>query len=226
MGEVAHQGRTVLFVSHNMGAVKSLCQGCLLITAGAITDSGDTNGVVDRYLQVGAVAASEKKWDDLATAPGDHRVRLQEVSIAPTNPDDNPVTVHTPLSLFVTFRNYESNSLLNISVVVYSLDGTCIFNTASKAEIFDEGIVSGGVKIPGDFLNDGVYTVRVLVVKDTVKCLFDERDTVIFEVHDAERTGMWYGKWIGAVRPQFDWSVEILESNPAFHHEKFVKKPC
>lgn len=51
MGEVAKGGRTVLFVSHNMGAVKNLCKRCILINNGIIDSFGDTGDIINKYLQ-------------------------------------------------------------------------------------------------------------------------------------------------------------------------------
>ena len=65
--------------------------------------------------------------------------------------------------------------------------------------------------IPGDFLNDGVYTIRLLLVQDSCVILLDLHDLVVFEVHDTERQSQWYGKWIGAVRPTFKWEVRVDE---------------
>ena len=51
MGEVARGGRTVLFVSHNMGAVRTLCTSALALRSGAVVQQGDVNTVIGGYLQ-------------------------------------------------------------------------------------------------------------------------------------------------------------------------------
>ena len=50
MGDVANEGRTVLFVSHNMQAVKRLCHKGVLLSNGAVAQKGDAAGIVDSYL--------------------------------------------------------------------------------------------------------------------------------------------------------------------------------
>jgi lipopolysaccharide transport system ATP-binding protein len=72
--------------------------------------------------------------------------------------------------------------------------------------------VSGSFVIPGDFLNDDIYAVRLLVIEDSSAVLLDLHDLVVFEVHDTERQSRWYGKWIGAVRPTFKWEIRVDES--------------
>lgn len=57
MGDVAKEGRTVLFVSHNMGAVNSLCQRTIWINYGKVRMDGETSHVVASYLNEGSVSA-------------------------------------------------------------------------------------------------------------------------------------------------------------------------
>src|ERR1700687_4299272 len=76
MGDVSRQGRTIVFVSHNMTAVKTLCSKAVLMRDGVVTASGMVADVVDDYLLGTAPGASAKEWRDLATAPGNENVRI------------------------------------------------------------------------------------------------------------------------------------------------------
>src|ERR1043166_5852159 len=100
MGEVAKQGRTVLFVSHNLTAVKSLCRKTMRLERGEIVDSGDTERVVLNYIQNETQTRMQRVWDDPQLAPGGSDVRLHHLSITPLaqNPDQ-PITVRTPIRL-------------------------------------------------------------------------------------------------------------------------------
>ena len=69
MGDVAKEGRTVLFVSHNMGAMSSLTQSCLCLETGHIVDQGETDRVIQNYLSRVSEQASAQGWADLALAP-------------------------------------------------------------------------------------------------------------------------------------------------------------
>jgi lipopolysaccharide transport system ATP-binding protein len=210
MGEVANHGRTVLFVSHNLTAVKRLCRRTLRIDGGEIVDSGDTERVVLNYIQSETQTRMQRRWDDPQGAPGGTDVRLHHLSITPLvlNTDER-ITVKTPIRLEAAFWNYLPGALLNFSIVLYNIEGIAIFNTGSEARIFPAGLVRGSFVIPADFLNDDTYTVRVLIVKDTSVALLDLSDVLMFEVQDSDRQGNWYGKWIGTVRPKFDWQVNV-----------------
>jgi lipopolysaccharide transport system ATP-binding protein len=208
MGEVAKHGQTVLFVSHNLTAVQSLCHRAFRLDQGQIVYSGNPADVVLNYVQSCATTRLEHHWTDPTSAPGGDSARLQQVSISPLGQElDQPITVDTPLQLSIAFWNYLPDAVLNFSVVLYNLEGVAVFNTGSVARAFPAGLVRGSFVIPGNFLNDGSYSIRVLVVKDTSVILLDLADALMFEVQDAERQGNWYGKWVGVVRPSFEWQL-------------------
>lgn len=207
MGEVAKEGRTVLFVSHNMTAVRSLCERAFWLDKGEIVKTGETGQVVLDYLQEGALTTLERVWEDQATAPGDTTARLQQISIRPVGQGpEEPITVMTALQVDASFYNYVPGAVLNFSVVLYNLEGLAIFNTGSGAHSFPAGLVQGSFVIPGNFLNDDTYTIRLLIVKNKTEVVLDLHELLVFEVHDVDRLD-WYGKWVGAVRPKFDWEL-------------------
>ncbi len=212
MGEVAKQGRTVLFVSHNLTAVKSLCRRTFWLDQGQIVANDSTEKVVLNYIQSGTQTKRQRHWDDPQSAPGGAEVRLQEISVTPVTENvEQPITVETPVRIDTAFWNYTPGAVLNFSIVLYNIEGVAIFNTGSSARSFPAGLVHGSFVIPGHFLNDDTYVVRVLIVKDTSVALVDLNDALMFEVQDADREGNWYGKWIGAVRPRFDWQLSVEE---------------
>lgn len=206
MQAVGSEGRTVLFVSHNMTALRSLCEKAIWLNGGTVVESGYAKDVVSNYLQNNLSVNMCRVWDDPAAAPGNRQVSLYSVKILHENEEDGKgITVASPIDLEVEFFNYEPGSLLNLSLVLYDNQDVCIFNTCSEAKAYPAGKVKSVCHIPGNFMNDGIYRVRLLIVKDQSVALVDLDNIVSFEVHDAERRGAWYGKWIGAVRPKFNW---------------------
>ena len=208
MESAGREGRTVLFVSHNMVALKSLCERAIWLDAGSIVENGRAEDVVSHYLDNGAMINMRQIWAEPESAPGNDSVRLRSVKITYEGEAyGETATVASPVNLEFEFWNYEQNALLNFSVVLYDNQDVCIFNTVSSAKVYPKGIVKGVCHIPGNFLNDGIYRVRLLIVKDMSAVLVDLDNVAIFEVHDIERDGAWYGKWIGAVRPTFKWET-------------------
>ena len=212
MRDVSQEGRTVLFVSHNMAAVERLCEEVVWLEEGRVTDIGDTKRVVSSYLQVGMIAVMEQVWDDPANAPGNDKVRLRRVCVKSLNEKPGePITIKTPLQLEFEFWNYMADELLSFSIHLHTVEGTSVFAVNSDASPRPKGIVRGGFQIPSDFLNDGVYRVMIMIVKDRSIALYQHPDVLAFEVQDAGRAGSWFGKWPGAVRPKFDFLTESIE---------------
>ncbi len=100
MGDVAKHGRTILFVSHNMAAVKSLCRKTIWLDEGRIIEAGETEKVVTNYLQKGARVTLAQVWNEPASAPGDGVVSLRQISITALGQGaDEAITVQTAIEV-------------------------------------------------------------------------------------------------------------------------------
>jgi len=208
MKDIGQEGRTVLFVSHNMVALKSLCEKAVWLNAGSVVEQGHAEDVVSSYLQNNAPVNMHQVWDDPEIAPGNKSVRLHSVKISyEGEASGESLTVATPLEWEFQFWNLEEGAMLHFSVHLFDNQDARIFNIGSPAKIYAKGKVKGICHIPGNFLNDGVYRVQLLIVKDKSVVIFDFDNAAIFEVHDIEREGVWYGKWQGAVRPALKWET-------------------
>lgn len=220
MSEVADQeGRTVLFVSHNMTAVQTMCRRVMWLERGRVAAEGAPTDVVPRYLKTAFSPQRELKWDTPSMAPGNDKVRLRRVSIRPESGlPDRVIDTHTPLLVEFEYWNLAPDTCLNLSVVVMNEEGLPVFNTAPLDEPiwhgrpFPAGLFRSTVHIPGDLLNDGTHRVQLYIVEDQSVVLSRHDDLLVFDVLEppGERQN-WYGKWIGAVRPRMEWSTELLE---------------
>jgi lipopolysaccharide transport system ATP-binding protein len=214
MSDVANGGRTVLFVSHNMSAVQDLCEDAIWIDKGAIIQSGPAKSIIAHYLSKKSYTKMLQKWDDLSTAPGNKTVRLLHAQIAPESGyDPNHLTVETPLILTFRIFNYRSDLSIYFNFQLYTQEGICVFNSASKRNQYPYGIVEGQCLIPGNFLNDNIYSVTFMAHYSGTPGVGIE-EVLVFEIADIGRknTTNYYGKWIGVIRPQLVWNINHLES--------------
>ncbi len=223
MGAVASEGRTVLFVSHNMAAVQTLCQRVIWLREGRVFEDGPAGRVVKNYItQTSSSVATEKIWDDPMTAPGNERVRLRCLRVRPLNGStSDTITIRTPLVLEFEFWNLEPGARINLSLHFFNQQDINVFITAPihEPEWFGKplplGLFRSECYIPGDLLNDGLHRVRLLVVKDQAVVVYALDDALTFVVNDAvERRNAWFGKWGGAVRPNLEWKTEYLPDEP------------
>jgi lipopolysaccharide transport system ATP-binding protein len=211
MGEVAKEGRTVLFVSHNMTAVRSLCGRVYWLNNGQFIEVGETGQVVLSYLQKGAATTLEQVWEDPTTAPGNEKVRIRSARLQPLAPRDcDEITVESPLQLEFEFWNYQADAVLSFTMHLFTIEGTSVFAVGSDVKSRARGLVRTIVKIPANFLNDGVYTVTIQVVQDSASSLYIHPEILIFDVLDSARAGNWFGKWPGVIRPKLEWFSESV----------------
>jgi lipopolysaccharide transport system ATP-binding protein len=214
MGEVSTQGgRTIFFVSHNMTAVQSLCDRVIWLNSGDLIKDGSPQTVISDYLTNCVAGSTERIWHDLSTAPGNEYIRLYRVATALDCDEKlfHEINVSTPIKLEFEYWNFLSDVNLNLSFVLYDIQDICIFNAISPSKKTPKGLLRGVCHIPGNLLNDGTYRVRLLIVKDTSVAIFDQDNLLTFTIGDIEREGSWYGKWIGAVRPNFKWDLEVRD---------------
>lgn len=205
------EGRTVLFVSHNMAALKNLCDRAILLKSGRLVTDGETHQVVSRYLESDDDSkVLEKIWQDVETAPGNDKVRLHKIRVIPALVDsEDEIAVDTPLKIEFEYWNYLDGAHLNLSLIVYTLEGVCVFNSISRSIPCPLGLIRGVCSIPGNLLNDGNYQITMLVVQDAATVLYRCENLLSFAVHDVERESNWYGKWQGVVRPNLNWQLEF-----------------
>ena len=211
MGDVSRHGRTVVFVSHNMTAMRRLASRAIWLENGRIAEAGPVGQVIDHYLQKGNESQLETVWEDEQTAPGDERVRLHSARVIPQGNGDGLITVHTPLRLEFSYWNYLPGAVLNVSMILNNMEEVCVFSGGSGHGPRPAGLIRHSVTIPGDFLNVGSYYINVMIVKDGSVGILLENNAVAFEVVEGEVTGNWYGRPPGAVRPKLAWDTEELE---------------
>jgi len=217
MSEVARGGRTVLFVSHNVTAIESLCEMVTWLDKGSLIQHGKAKDVVELYLKRSTVKATEQIWSNLDIAPGNNEVRICRAAIRPQSDSSDRITVETSFTMEFDYYNPNPGTYLSLSLVLYNQEGTAVFNTFPVKEQdwngrpFPVGRFRSTCYVPGNLLNDGLHRVQLLVVKNAGSVIYSHDNILVFEAHDtAERRGTWHGKWIGAVRPDLRWTTQAL----------------
>ncbi len=209
------EGRTVLFVSHNMSAVQSLCTKLILLRDGQVAACGNTGDIIKEYLNKDSANRLEQVWDDVESAPGNEAIRLKRVTLVPIGTDKTQaIKVETPIDIEFEFWNLlPQTTKINLSLLLWSIGGECIFNAGSDVIELTAGLCRGVCRIPANLLNDNKYSVEIYFIKDTSVILYKHADVVLFEVQDTVRDGNWYGKWIGTVRPKLDFELSQAETS-------------
>lgn len=208
MGDVStSEGKTILFVSHNMQAVQNLCSNAILLKNGRIVDEGRTSAVINTYLSTERDSVFLKTWDNPEVAPGNEHIRLKKIELKPKlKQKGDVVDIRTPLTVKFELWNFDEAVSLMAGLHLFTLSDECIFDVPTEQGVFFRGVIKGTCEIPGNFLNDGAYYLSLFITKDTSKMQYYFEQILSFEVEDY-RDIAWYGKWRGYVRPQFNFSM-------------------
>lgn len=201
------KGRTIIFVSHNMQAVNSLCSKAIWLQKGAVLANGEAKTVVNNYMSHLQRRLWQQHWN-IQDAPGNESIKMLSVQLIPHLPDPLlPVDIRTPLTVKFRFYNSEKGINLMTGLHLFTVAGECIFDVCCAPSNYDEGIIEGECTVPGNFLNDGSYYFSIIFVRDSSQQLFYLEECLYFDVDDYRENMNWYGKWMGSVRPQFQFSL-------------------
>ncbi len=210
MGEVANEGRTILFVSHNLTAVQALCPRTIWIDKGRVVADGATRGVLSSYLQSARSSGSggEQSWvEGQGPAAGPVELTSAVVRSASGSVSD-PIDVRTAIAVEFVFHADDVSSATMVAFQLLNEEGAVVFDTGPEEGPVDwpRGAHRVRTIIPPDLLNDGSYRITFQLYREGALALqlpnllgFDLLDT------SDDRHG-WYGKWQGVIRPRLKWT--------------------
>ncbi|MDO4551459.1 MAG: ABC transporter ATP-binding protein [Planctomycetia bacterium] len=167
MNQVAGEGRTVLFVSHNMAAVKSLCQRSILLDHGNLVAEGPTDEVLNQYMG-SAIIDESIPLSQQTNRQGNGQLRIQQFS-AESNGEPNSgfLSVGQQLSMHFDYRCYETliNPAVFLSIVNADDDPVFHINTQIQEKLPPKITKDGTFTfhIPHLPLTPGHYTVRFAI---------------------------------------------------------------
>jgi len=218
MSDVAQQGRTVLFVSHNMSAVLRLTEESLVIEKGKLAMRAPSGEAVDYYLSRGYSLEGQRVWH--ADEISQDAYPFQPVAIRVKNPEGT--VVDTVRSIQTATIELEYNILapmtgLRVGIYLISTRGEYIFTSfdtddAGEFERFgtrQPGNYRSRCVIPADTLNEGRYIIGVNASTYRIKRYFHDEQALTFNVDASGAPGMqWPEPRLGSYRPRLNWEIE------------------
>ena len=157
-------GRTVLFVSHNMASVKALCKRGILLENGMIKYMGGIKDTVDYYIGEGG-SSENQYFDDMATAPGNDVIRIKSFEILPGKPQAN-IDIESGIRFRLKFMCFKADAMLDVNMLIRTMDdimvtqvGAMLGRTGEKDS--KNGMYSVEFEIPPYTLNAGRYKVEI-----------------------------------------------------------------
>jgi len=227
MQDAGQEGRTVLFISHNMSAITRLCERVILLDEGKVAKDGPSHQVVNVYLQSGVGTTAVREWRDLSKAPGNDIVRLRAVRV---RTEDGQITdvvdIRRPVRIEMEYEVLKPGHVLTPNYHFYNEEGVYVFiagdlDPAWRRRPRPVGRFVSTAWVPGNLLSEGTLVVNAAISTITRSPSighFYERDAVAFQVVDTldgdSARGDYAGPIPGIVRPLLHWTTQFSPDSP------------
>lgn len=192
-------GRTVLFVSHNMTAVRSLCNKGVLLKNGLIDEIGTTDKVMNKYL---SQTVKNSRVDFNETAENEF-VKVHCIELV--NNLDGFFNIDEPMAIRIQICNKSITEKINVNLFFNTVEGSVIFATTSEMSEISIGDFICTCNIPANFLNNNTYFLDIMVVKNGETPLIYLQNIMLIEGIEPTRKTAWLGKFPGLIRPKLNW---------------------
>jgi lipopolysaccharide transport system ATP-binding protein len=220
MEGTAAEGRTVVFVSHNMAAVTRLCPRAILLDDGKLLQDGLSHKVVSIYLDTGRGTKAAREWPDLSKAPGNDIVRLRAVRVRTEDGKINDaVDIRRAVGIEMEYEVLRPGNVLVPNYHFFNEEGVCVFAAMDLDPEWHRkprlvGSYISTAWITGNFLSEGRLTVGAAIsTMDRLRGHFHESDAVAFQVVDSldgdAARGDYAGPMPGVVRPLLRWTNQF-----------------
>lgn len=217
MSDVAQQGRTVLFVSHNMSAILRLTEETILLDKGRLILRATSQEAVDYYLSSGYAQTGKRLWDEDEVPQEAKPFRPLALRLLDRN-GRNVDTVRStePLMIAMEYELTEPVKGLRVGIYMMTTHGEYVFTSfdTDRPELFEQfavrpaGCYVSTCTIPANFLNEGRYVLGVNASAYRVKRYFQDEQALTFTVDGSGAPGkQWPEPRPGSVRPDLDWRI-------------------
>jgi lipopolysaccharide transport system ATP-binding protein len=222
MSDVAQQGRTVLFVSHNMSAILRLTEETLVIEKGQLVMRAATPKAVDYYLSRGFSQQGQRSWDADEIPLDAEPFRPQSIRVLSTMGKVTD-TVRS-LEPFIIELEYTLSAPINglrVGIYLISTRGEYILTSFDTDEptqyeqysVRPAGHYTSRVTIPPDLLNEGRFVIGVNASSFRIRRYFADEQALTFTVDASGAAGMqWPEPRLGPIRPRLDWSIKVVKA--------------
>jgi len=208
------EGRTVLFVSHNMAAVRSLCTRGVVLEYGKVIFEGNIEEAVNRYFDDEKQFAY-KEWDK-ESSPKTNFLRLLNAKVLNEKEElELNHSITNSVAIQFTYEILEEGNTFTHGFNLFNNENVHIFSSHDKDSLtlvkpLSKGVYSKKIIIPGNLLAEGTYTCSFAIMRyNPFVVEFHEMDIVGFNVIDKfggdTARGNYNGNFPGIVRPILNW---------------------
>ncbi|MGA1868170.1 MAG: polysaccharide ABC transporter ATP-binding protein [bacterium] len=222
MKDISGEGRTVLFVSHNLASISNLCSQAMWLEEGKLKKRGPVKDVIEGYTEQKKGNYGEQLWKDASIAPGNDKIRLRSVRIISDGAVRSDVDIQKDIYIEIEFWNFKPGSRITTFIHILDKWNVCVLASANMRSInlgHDEwsnqphpaGIFQTTCILPGNLLNVGFYTLNIYIQTDIKRPQVIAQGVISFMVNDNEGCCKEYsGIMAGVIRPKLKWSTKNI----------------
>lgn len=220
MEDIGKQGRTVLFVSHNMQTVRQLCDRAIFLSAGQVVADGPSREVVNTYLDEGAPASFESYEDVqryLATLPADPAMRVIGVGVFQSGEFSTRIENGKPAEVVIEYEVLRETLGLHVCFRLLDTEGTMLIesiNCGEDEEIPDSkpGRFRAVATIPANFLAASKYEVLFIAAINNVRQCMPEEVRISISVDHTGRVNQAFPGYVSSSKlwPIISWERSML----------------
>lgn len=206
-----NDGRTVLFVSHNIAAIKTLCTQGVVLQNGTVSYSGNALGAVEYYQKLTNIISSIDHKGDIESAPGNQNIKILKFNTQPIK--GNYLTISSGVEFELTFYNYKTEINLDVIFELKNSDEITIFHTGeliTTNKNSRRGIYKVKGQIEENLLNAGTYTFNIIFSENQRYKLYSQNEVIQFEILN-ETIGSNSNTLPGVIRPNLNFSNEFFD---------------
>jgi lipopolysaccharide transport system ATP-binding protein len=209
MGEISHtEGRTLLFVSHNLAALKSLCKNGILLNKGSLIANGGINEIISKYQNSNVIGNGIiKTFDGLPESKND-KIELISLSVTPQKGD--VISISSGVCFELKFQNFSEDINLDSTWELINDDEVTLFHSGvliSQNNDSKKGIYSVKFNILPYTLNADTYYINLIFGKNQRELLFKQERCYYFEIINDEVIGSNMNTLPGVLRPKINFDV-------------------
>jgi lipopolysaccharide transport system ATP-binding protein len=219
MAQAGKEGRTILFVSHNLTAIRKLCTRVILLSQGKLAADGAPRAVIAEYIGEADDVTLSRVWSDANEAPGNSFAVLESVRVC----DDDgralgELFTDRPFDIEICFRVTRSGAAVGLNVLFYDMENNCVLASLNNHEknwygkTMSAGAYRSVCRIPKNIFNNGFYSLSVTLFGRNFLDAVTEHGVLKLEIHDGpEVRGDYFGEYACSIRPSFEWMTTISE---------------
>lgn len=210
------EGRTVLFVSHNMASVKKLCTRGIVLENGKIVFEGSIDNCIQKYIESDDEESIDNKgsvtWS-IENAPGSQNFKVTSVStrlpnneVKSTFLDSQTILLHIEANVLKPIRN------MRLNLTLLDKEDVVVFTSSSHSKeviIKEVGMYRYKIAIPKNLLNFGTYTVTIQAGVPKQMQVLEQTRVISFDIEKVNDYGTTINaKLPGVVAPKIEWEIE------------------